>query len=285
MIETYRQELEGFLHEHLQRRAAEMPTRAQTLASAMEYSLHSGGKRFRPSVAYLAAEALGCGSQRVTPFAAAIELIHTYSLIHDDLPAMDDDDIRRGQPTNHRVFGEATAILAGDALLTEAFHILASSYAEIPEIGLELTRLVSEASGMIGMIAGQIIDITLNAGRESDQNIMYETLLKLHELKTGALIRCAAEGAAVVARVPLEEREALASYGALLGLAFQLADDVLDHNPSHAEASGFPKWIGLNETHQLLKKTTDQALEKIGSFGSRAQGLRDLLQLNIQRKK
>jgi geranylgeranyl pyrophosphate synthase len=270
-VEIEIRELEAFLRQ-------ELALANSRLHEAMGYSLHSGGKRFRPMVSYLTARAFEISKERVTPFAAAIECVHTYSLIHDDLPAMDDDDLRRGQPTNHKVYGEALAILAGDALLTEAFRILADHYKSDPSVGLELTRILAQAAGAQGMVRGQALDMTATEWT-ADQ------LLEVHALKTGALIACAVEGVAILAQTSGEERRALAGFGRDLGLAFQLTDDILDYVPGSAEASGLPKCVGLPATEDLLAVVTSRAKAQLSRWGGRAAGLLELLELNSTRQK
>ncbi len=172
----------------------------QKLKDSMSYSLSKGGKRFRPVLALMIAESFAVHPQRILPWAQAVEMIHTYSLIHDDLPCMDNDDMRRGEPTNHKVYGETTALLAGDALLTEAFAVLATAFRQEGELGLKLVGLLAEAAGLLGMVGGQAIDL-------ENQKLMpgLDELKKMQEMKTGALIRVSAEGAALVCGLPGEK--------------------------------------------------------------------------------
>ena len=273
----------------------------------MEYSLFTGGKRFRPVLSSLVADTYKLDYKFILPFASAVEMVHTYSLIHDDLPCMDNDDVRRGEPTNHIKFDEATALLAGDALLTEAFYIISQHYGENPAVGLKLCLLLSEAAGTTGMVAGQVADVSMLKDHENNlfaepkdsvsKNLQpaKDELLKMHELKTGALIRVAAEGAAIIAMDQVSAKTAestrsddsvkvISQFGLSLGLAFQLADDILDYDPKNLEGSGFPKLIGIEETKNLLAKTTKQALTQLEIFGLEAQGLRDLIEYNFSRK-
>ncbi|OFZ14497.1 MAG: hypothetical protein A2Z20_00740 [Bdellovibrionales bacterium RBG_16_40_8] len=270
--------VDDFLQEHFKKCTKQSSERSLRLLEVIEYSVFSGGKRFRPLVGFRIAEALGCATSRVVPFLAAVELVHTFSLIHDDLPCMDDDDFRRDRPTSHRVFGEAMALLAGDALLSEAFFVLGKHYYNIPEVGLELTKLLAEAVGYKGMIAGQVIDI-LSASQSAEE------FMQLHELKTGALICVVAEGVAAIARTDTKEREALREYGKLIGLAFQIVDDMLD---ADTETSGLPKLIGLEATKRLLEQTTKNAvaqLELLSEAGLVTDALREMVEWNIHRKK
>ncbi len=202
---------------------------AAPLDDAMHYSVDAGGKRLRPVLTIMAYRLLADDWQRVLPVAAAYELIHTYSLIHDDLPAMDDDDLRRGRPTNHRVYGEAMAILAGDALLTEAFHLLAEEVDAEPEIVVKLVSGLALAAGRDGMVGGQAIDI-LSQGRNDQANIdqQSELLETLHRRKTGAMITGSLLAGVDLAQGDPFLRARLTEFGSIIGLAFQVADDILD---------------------------------------------------------
>ncbi|MGL4952568.1 MAG: polyprenyl synthetase family protein [Culicoidibacterales bacterium] len=194
----------------------------QKLQEAAAYSLLAGGKRIRPLLTFATAKAFGLESQEVYPLATAIEMIHTYSLIHDDLPAMDDDDLRRGKPTNHKVYGEATAILAGDALLTESFNQLAKLQVK-PEIIVELIGNLVRCAGGAGMVGGQILDLA------AEQNqVPLEQLQEIHYLKTGRMIEIAIVGAAQIAQAPKLTIMLLETYAQAIGLAFQIQDDILD---------------------------------------------------------
>ncbi|MBI4556232.1 MAG: polyprenyl synthetase family protein, partial [Candidatus Hydrogenedentes bacterium] len=189
----------------------------RTLRDAMRYSLFAGGKRLRPALVLGTAEAI-CGDDTVAlPAACAIEMVHTYSLIHDDLPSMDNDDLRRGKPTSHKVYGEAMAILAGDALLTMAFDIAAQTgHASI-------VREIAQAAGAEGMAGGQVLDL-----ESEDKRLTLEELQRLHACKTGALIRVAVRCGAILAGADAGELEVLTRYGEHIGLAFQIADDILN---------------------------------------------------------
>jgi geranylgeranyl diphosphate synthase type II len=284
--------IEDYLRTHFSRRNWHG---AQQLKSAVEYSLFNGGKRFRPMVAFLTADALGLSRDKILPFAAAVEMVHTYSLIHDDLPCMDNDDMRRGQPTNHRVYGEALALLAGDALLTEAFFILGEAYKDQPQVGLQLVRELGEAAGLSGMVGGQVLDIAMLGiggsaaapapAKNQAAPITLEALKTMQALKTGALILVAARGAAIVAASGEEALEKISDYGRHLGLAFQLADDILDYNPEKAEASGYPALIGVAACKDLLETTSQNALRAVEGFDQKkARGLRELIEKNKTRQ-
>ena len=222
----YLQSLEDFLHLHFSkvpRYGAESDNRGQIkLLESVEYSLFSGGKRFRPSVGFLLADALKLSRKQAIPWLAAVECIHTYSLIHDDLPSMDNDSLRRGKPTNHIVYGEATALLAGDALLTEAFALISNHYSENPSVGLELVKILAQASGLSGMVGGQAMDLAQNLEQLND-----EISDLIHHLKTGVLICSVTEGIASIATLPSEERSKITKFGSHLGFAFQLKNDIL----------------------------------------------------------
>lgn len=249
------------------------------LNSSITYSMFSSGKRFRPLLSLLTAKALGEEEETVLAFACATELIHTYSLIHDDLPLMDNDDFRRGQPTNHKVYGEAMALLAGDALLTEAFRMISESYTQKPQLGLKAVSLLAKASGRDGMVGGQAIDIKALEGHKTS----IEELKTMHAMKTGALIAVSVEGAALLSGATTEEQTRLREFGELLGLAFQLSDDVLDHQEGEEELSGFPLVMGVEETKAYLQEVTKKALESLEGFGDSAEALKKVVEFNINR--
>jgi geranylgeranyl diphosphate synthase type II len=204
------------------------------LAEAMRYSVLGGGKRIRPALALAACATVGGDEPDAMPFACALELIHTYSLIHDDLPAMDDDDLRRGQPTSHRVFGEAMAILAGDALHTLAFDLVLRETPDA-EVARHLGRTLAEAAGFKGMVGGQVEDLA-GGGVVPDA----ERLQRIHEQKTAALIEAAIRGGAIAGGAAPDTVDALSRYGRALGLAFQITDDVLDETGTAEELGKTP---------------------------------------------
>lgn len=268
----------------------------ERLCEAMAYSLLAGGKRLRPVLALAAFEACG-GSpddEKVAlAFASALECVHTYSLIHDDLPAMDDDDFRRGRPTCHKVYGEATAILAGDALLTEAFALLADG-AETSR--LPLVSLLSRAAGAAGMVGGQQLDLELTGTRETEGPLPALPVIEnVHRLKTGALLAAATEGGAIAARASEERVARLRHYGQSLGLAFQIADDILDvvGDPKKMGKSGrgdeekgkptYPALVGLERARMLAKRARDAAVEAVADLGARSEHLRALADFAIER--
>ena len=235
----------------------------QRLADAMQYGLLNGGKRLRPFLAYAAAEALGGNWDQADAAACALEMVHSYSLVHDDLPAMDDDDLRRGKPTCHIAFDEATAILAGDGLLTAAFEVLAT--AELPaEQNLILVSKLAKASGGAGMVAGQAIDLN-HVGKQ----MTLAELENMHRHKTGALIRVAVEMGAYSVQAKLDDRvaAALVTYAEAIGLAFQVQDDILD---IESDTATLGKTQGAD---QALNKPTYPALLGLGGAKQKAQEL------------
>ena len=240
------------------------------LHRAMRYAALGGGKRFRPVLTYASGHALGVPQAKLDPIAAAIELIHAYSLIHDDLPAMDDDDLRRGRPTCHRAFDEATAILAGDALQALAFEVLAAELPAERPSSLEIVLTVAAACGSTGMAGGQALDLAA-VGRtlcEADLNTM-------HRLKTGALIRAAVEAPCILSETDRAVRENLSGYGDCVGLAFQVHDDILDITGSserigkstQADAAldkpTFPSILGLDASRLVARDLRDRAIEHL----------------------
>ena len=256
------------------------PPAVARLYQAVRYSLlQEGGKRFRPVLAMWTAEALGLDPKLTLPFAAAVECVHTYSLIHDDLPAMDNDDFRRGQPSNHKKFDEATAILAGDGLLTEAFQIIAEHYGQEPEIALKLVSLLAQASGLRGMVGGQAIDMASKAdgGALEDVRVM-------HSLKTGALIAASAKGAAIACGATSQELVEISEYAESLGLAFQVADDLLDFDLAKPEPGSYPALIGPNETRAFLNRLTETCLNSLSNWPAAAEPLREIAIYNRDRQ-
>lgn len=212
--------------------SAAFPAISQPLKDAMEYSLFSEGKRIRPALAITTCEAMDGDVEHVLPFAAAIEMIHTYSLIHDDLPCMDNDDLRRGRPTCHKVFGEAVALLAGDALLTEAFRVMADRrYSSAPaSVKQKVMYEVALAAGAEGMVGGQVMDVVYEGKKGSKRIVNY-----IHRGKTSALIRASVLAGALVGRARQKELRGFRVFGESIGLAFQIKDDLLDVEGSEAE--------------------------------------------------
>ncbi|MFA9434474.1 MAG: polyprenyl synthetase family protein [Deltaproteobacteria bacterium] len=262
------------------------------VVEAMRYSLFAGGKRLRPILCLAASEAVGGDLKAAMPAGCALEMIHTYSLIHDDLPAMDDDDLRRGKPTNHKVFGEAIAILAGDGLLTEAFVLLSDYNSLLPERAVQVIGVIAEAASYRGMVGGQVVDI-LSQNKRAD----LETVQQMHSRKTAALIAAATESGALTGKGSEAQVAALARYGRAIGLAFQIADDILDiegdtellgKTTGADEARGkvtYPAAVGLERSRQTANEMVNDALAALEGFDDRANPLRSLANYIITRKK
>ncbi|HEY8269797.1 MAG TPA: farnesyl diphosphate synthase [Pseudobdellovibrionaceae bacterium] len=248
------------------------------LKKSMYYSAGSGGKRFRPVLSLLIAELFSVPVSRILPFATAVELIHTYSLIHDDLPCMDNDDFRRGKLTNHKVYGETIALLAGDALLTEAFLLIAKEYKDNGFLAAQLCEHLSRAAGVRGMVGGQAIDLKA-------KNLTVEELTHLHNLKTGRMIQVAVEGAALVSGASHSEIENLAMFGEYLGLAFQIADDILDHDEKDQEERSFVGLLGIEATKKYLHDVSEKALKALHKVSHRSAILEHMIEFNRQRQK
>jgi geranylgeranyl pyrophosphate synthase len=248
-------------------------------AEAMSYPVFSGGKRIRPLLCLASWDALrhGSSAEPALPGAAAIELIHTYSLVHDDLPCMDDDDERRGRPTVHVRFGEASAVLVGDALLTHAFALLASLPAEAAQRSVQV---LADAAGSAGMIGGQVLDM----GLDGDTSTL-ERLTELHAKKTGRLIRAACDLGAIAAQADPESRDALLGYGEDVGLAFQLVDDVLDAEEDAGDDGppSFVRLLGIDETLRRAKQTVERASERVSRLPN-PEPLLALAAFTVQRK-
>ncbi len=262
-----------------------------TLMDAMKYSLMSGGKRVRPILLMAAADAVNGSGDKFITTASAIEMIHTYSLIHDDLPAMDNDDYRRGKLTNHKVYGEAMAILAGDALLTLAFEVMLRQRGVNHASILFVIDEISKAIGTAGMVGGQAIDI-LSEGK----NIDLATLKKMHLGKTGALFRAALKSGAILAGATGVQINALGKYADCFGLVFQITDDILDvvgdektigkpvGSDERNHKATYVTLTSLEEAKKLANEAKDEAIETLSIFGSEADFLRELVQFLMTRK-
>ncbi|MEM5787498.1 MAG: polyprenyl synthetase family protein [Syntrophobacteraceae bacterium] len=260
---------------------------------AARYSLFAGGKRLRPILCLAAADVAGGSLDPIIPAACALEMIHTYSLIHDDLPAMDNDDFRRGVPTNHKVFGEATAVLAGDALLTEAFEFLAScaDYGIEPGRVLQVIRIAVKASGYRGMIGGQVIDLECE-----NRKVDLATVEYMHIHKTGALLSSSLEIGAILGGGDEALVKSMRDFGHHLGLAFQITDDLLDvegdatlmgKQPGSDAAKKkmtYPALLGLVQSKEAAAEHVDRALDALGSFGESAEPLRAVALYLLVRK-
>ncbi len=260
---------------------------------AMRYSLFGGGKRVRPILAIAAAEAIGAKTADLLPVAGSLELIHTYSLIHDDLPAMDDDDFRRGRATCHKVYGEAIAILAGDGLLNMAFEVLSDPrrLKAIPANRLiAIIKEISTASGVFGMIGGQVVDM-----ESENKDVDFPTLEYIHTHKTGALIRASVRVGALYGKAGKRQFTALTHYGEMVGLAFQIADDILDITGTEEEIGKdvgsdikkgkktFPSFYGLEESRARAHEVADKAVHALKDFDRKADPLRELAKYIVNR--
>jgi len=272
---------------------AQNGTPPRRLDQAMRYSLFSGGKRIRPILALASGEAVGATVERVLPFACALEMIHTYSLIHDDLPAMDDDDLRRGKPTNHTVFGEGMAILAGDGLLTEAFRVMAEGALRNGQnraAVLRALREVATAAGATGMVGGQVADLEAESKKPTRARVEY-----IHTRKTAALIRAAVRAGALVGGARPAQCARLDRYGAALGLAFQIADDILDVEGSTDKTGKragrdaqlhkvtYPAAVGMDNAKRRARELLDEALEALKPLGLPAEPLRQIAAFIVER--
>ncbi len=286
-LEERRSRIEAALHRYLPPTDA----RPHTLHSSLRYSVLSPGKRLRPTLTLAAAEAVGGADEDVMPTACALECIHVFSLIHDDLPCMDNDDYRRGRLTNHKVYGDAMALLAGDALLALAFQLIAENVATVSaERVLPTLRLIAEASGTWGMVGGQVVDM-----ESQGQEVTTETLQYIHAHKTGALLTASVLAGAMLAGATSAQVEALRSYGAHIGLAFQIADDILDVTGDEAkigkpvgsdeerDKATYPKLYGLEESRRRAHAEVEAALHTLANFDDRAEPLRAIARYIVER--
>jgi len=292
-IKTYLAKKKDIVDKSLEKLVPPSTAFPPSVHEAMRYSLFAGGKRVRPILVIAAAEALGASTADLLPFAGALELIHTYSLIHDDLPALDDDDFRRGRATCHKVYGETIAILAGDGLLNMAFEVLSDSRrlkAVSAQRLVAIIKEISTASGVYGMVGGQVVDIE-SEGKEID----FPTLEYIHTHKTGALIRASVRTGALYAKASKKQFSALTHYGELVGLAFQIFDDILDITGSREETGKdegsdlkkgkqtFPSFYGLDESRRRAVEVSDRAVLALKDFGRKADPLRELAKYIVNR--
>ncbi|HHW56685.1 MAG TPA: polyprenyl synthetase family protein [Clostridia bacterium] len=274
-------------------RILDIEEKPEIIYEAMNYSVFAGGKRLRPVLCLSSCELLGGDIKKALPVACAIELIHTYSLIHDDLPAMDNDDLRRGKPTNHKVYGEAIAILAGDGLLNLGYEVLVRHALEHPEDYegiLKATNEIATASGCKGIIGGQVVDIL-----SQNTELTYEELKFMHEHKTGALIEASVCAGAYIAGATEEEIHALREYARLIGFAFQIKDDILDvigeeeklgkkvGSDKEKGKFTFVNIFGLEKSHEMVVELTQNAVKILDRFGEKAEFLKELSNYLIER--
>jgi geranylgeranyl diphosphate synthase type II len=293
-LKTYLAERRDLVNRALEAYLPAVRGPAFRVVQAMQYSLFAGGKRLRPILCLAAAEAVGGDPGEALPVACALEMIHTYSLIHDDLPAMDDDDLRRGQPTCHKKFDEATAILAGDGLLTEAFHTLAAgapNYAGREAALMEVITLLAAAAGYQGMVGGQMLDL-LAEGRK----VTLKELETIHRLKTGALLTASLKSGALIGGGTRVQVALLTSYGEKFGLAFQVTDDLLDVEGEAAEmgkAPGmdekrqkatYPALLGLDAAKEWARHLVAAAVAELEPLGEKATPLAEIARYLLVRR-
>jgi geranylgeranyl diphosphate synthase type II len=285
-ILRYLQEQKAFVDEALARYLPAEEHYPPAIFQAMRYSIFAGGKRVRPILAIAAAEALGGTAADVLPLACALECIHTYSLIHDDLPALDNDDYRRGRLTNHKVFGEANAILAGDALLTFAFELMGDARhwpQFVPERVVQVMHEIAYAIGTFGMIGGQVVDLQMEG-----QDVDLLALQYIHAHKTGALIRTSVRSGAILGGGSPAAVEALTHYGTHIGLAYQIMDDILDvrgdeqlmgktlRKDNERRKATYPRLVGLAESEVRAQAAVTASIAALDIIGERGAALRDL---------
>ncbi len=292
-LKAYLNDRQNIVEEALTRYLPSEDNIPADIFKAIRYSVFAGGKRIRPILCLAAVEALGGDIAQALPVACSVELIHTYSLIHDDLPAMDNDDFRRGKPTSHKVFGEAIAILAGDALLTEAFNLLSrAEKVRLPaERSLAVIQVIAQAAGIYGMVGGQALDLLAEK-----TNPDLDVLSDIHRRKTGALIVAAVKSGAIICGASEQKVQALTDYGMNIGLAFQIADDILNvegdsrlmgKQTGSDAARGkvtYPSIIGLDNARIILSEYLAAAIQSIDDFDDRALPLRVIADYIINRK-
>jgi len=294
-LKSYLNEKREIIEESLKKYFPEPRGPAADVIKAMNYSLFAGGKRLRPILCMAGAGAVGGEEKDVIPVACALELIHTYSLIHDDLPVMDNDDMRRGKPTSHKVFGEAVALLAGDGLLTEAFRLMTETVLTDrmdPRTLLNVMGMIATAAGYDGMVGGQVVDIQME-GKAVDVDIVEF----IHRRKTGALITASVRAGATLGGGDEHQVKAITSYGKNIGLAFQISDDILDiegdsrrlgknvGGDARKEKITYPAVLGLGRSKKIQERMIEMAIESLEPFDHRADPLRHIAQYIIERKR
>jgi len=288
-LNSRRQLIDRFFEEYFR-----SPLIPVILKDSVTYSLLAGGKRIRPILCIASYEACGGETERIIPYASAIEFIHTYSLIHDDLPAMDDDDLRRGRPTNHKVFGDGMAILAGDGLLTEAFYLLSLNPSGIdPSLVLQAINEIALASGIKGMVAGQAADLIYES-QESDP----ETLYFIHSHKTASLIKASIRAGGILSGACYDRSllDSLSIYGEKIGLAFQIIDDILDvegeteiigkpkGSDEKKKKMTYPRHYGLGRSKEIAEELITEAVKALSIFDEKADPLRGIARFLIERR-
>ncbi len=290
-IHTYLTESKKLVDQYLERLLPEENEEPPTIHKAMRYSVFAGGKRVRPILVLASGESLDGERSVLLHLGAAVEMMHTYSLIHDDLPALDNDDLRRGRPTCHKVFGEAMAILAGDALMTRCYQVLATLPGVSESIRVRIINEIANATGTVrGMIGGQVVDL------ESEGKTVGPDLLEyIHHSKTGALLTASVRCGALAVSATVTELEALTGYGSKIGLVFQIVDDILDVTSSSeelgktagkdakVEKATYPALYGLEASRTKARELVESALQDIEELGEKAENLRSLARFIIQR--
>jgi len=293
-LKAYLEERRALVNRALEAYLPRVRGPAFRVVEAMHYSLMAGGKRLRPILCLAASEAVEGNPQEALPVACALEMIHTYSLIHDDLPAMDDDDLRRGRPTCHKQYDEATAILAGDGLLTEAFRLLgalASHFQDREAVLLEIIELVGAAAGYQGMVGGQMLDL-----QAEGRKITLKELETIHRLKTGALLTVSLRAGALVGGGSRVDVAHLTGFGEKFGLAFQITDDLLDVEgqasdmgkepgmDARRQKATYPAILGPEQARQWARRLVEEAVEELEGFGDQAQPLREIARYLLVRR-
>ena len=291
-VHAYLKAQQGLIDRNLKKYLGDCRHHPETLFKAMQYSVFSGGKRIRPILTLAVGELFGAKKRFLLPFACAVEMIHPYSLIHDDLPALDNDDLRRGKPTNHKLFGEGIALLAGDALLTEAFDLMARLKAVRTlksEVVLDLIHEVARAAGMDGMVGGQSMDL-----EAENQAVNLATVENIDLRKTGALILVSARLGAIIAGAAPKELGTISRYGESLGLAFQITDDILDAKGEMSDASRcdtptgernsatYPSIAGLAAARTRTNELLERCLKELKDFGKEAEPLREIARYVVE---
>lgn len=268
-----------WLEEYLNKQLQDSNVSAQLLNS-QKYSLMSGGKRFRPLLCYLVFRNFSEDFKKIKNLCLALEMVHTYSLIHDDLPCMDNDDFRRGKPTNHKVFSEELALLAGDGLLTDAFALVASDEHISHQQRVKIIYYLSQKSGSAGMVSGQVMDMSASNAMD------IQTLSKIHKLKTANLIEAAAYSASVIGCDNEEKQKKIAEFAAHLGMAFQIKDDILDMNDKEQNFKSYVGVLGEEKANSELQKHTDAALMILDLIEkNKFSDLKELINFNLTREK
>jgi len=290
-IKAYLSDSKKLVDEYLEKLLPAESEAPPTIHKAMRYSVFAGGKRVRPILVLASGETLNGNRSILLQLGAAIEMMHTYSLIHDDLPALDNDDLRRGRPTCHKVFGDAMAILAGDALMTRCYQILAQLPGVSDTTRIRIIQEVSAATGTVrGMIGGQVVDLESEGKRISSEDLDY-----IHHSKTGALLAACVRSGALAASADAEELQALSEFGSKIGLVFQIVDDILDITSTSEELgktagkdekvkkATYPALYGLEASRQKADELMESALQDIEDFGENAESLRSLARFVVQR--